>query len=75
MPRRRHIRSAGNGRALAVAEAENRTGAEFLEALILGYEVLCRVGVTLTFWFQSADFVRVRFRRVRCCGCCCEVDA
>ena len=30
--------------ALAVAEAEGRSGAEFLEAVILGYEILCRIG-------------------------------
>jgi 2-methylcitrate dehydratase PrpD len=30
--------------ALAVAEAGDCTGAEFLEAVILGYEILCRVG-------------------------------
>jgi 2-methylcitrate dehydratase PrpD len=30
--------------ALAVAEAGGNTGAEFLAAIILGYEVLCRIG-------------------------------
>lgn len=30
--------------ALAVAESERRSGADFLEAVILGYEVLCRIG-------------------------------
>ena len=30
--------------ALAMAEVERRSGGEFLEAVILGYEVLCRVG-------------------------------
>jgi len=30
--------------ALAIAEAHNHTGADFLAATILGYEVLCRIG-------------------------------
>ncbi len=30
--------------ALAIAEREGRSGAEFLAGLVLGYEVLCRVG-------------------------------
>ncbi len=30
--------------ALAIAEAEGRTGAEFLTAVVLGYEILARIG-------------------------------
>jgi 2-methylcitrate dehydratase PrpD len=30
--------------ALAVAETENCSGAEFLRALLIGYEVMCRIG-------------------------------
>src|SRR5690606_9744079 len=30
--------------ALAIAEEYDSTGAEFLEAIIIGYEVLCRIG-------------------------------
>ncbi len=39
-----HPGSPTTGAALAIAEASGASGAEFLAALVMGYEVLCRIG-------------------------------
>ena len=42
--------------ALAVAEAEGRTGAEFITAVIVGYEILCRTGRDFDHLFSKRGF-------------------
>jgi 2-methylcitrate dehydratase PrpD len=51
-----HPGSPTLGAALAVAESEGASGAEFLAAVILGYEVLCRIGRDFDDQFTARGF-------------------
>ncbi len=51
-----HPGSPTLGAALAVAESGGASGAEFLAAIILGYEVLCRIGRDFDDLFTARGF-------------------